>query len=130
MSKLKKLPDGCTFPQMALVIDAARFQAHLQAHLSGEFADGSIEIQDLKMKKVYYKPGRSCRILFDAELRGSDGVTCKQNYYAKIFAEDKAAKIYARALQGNASATNALEMGPRAVAFAKLAWRRAQGAGG
>ncbi len=37
--------------------------------------------------------------------------------------------VYARALQGNASASNAHTMGPRAVAFAKLGWRRAQGAG-
>jgi aminoglycoside phosphotransferase (APT) family kinase protein len=38
--------------------------------------------------------------------------------------------VYARGLQGNASATNAQTMGPRAVAFARLGWRRAQAARG
>ena len=74
MSKLKKLPQDCTFPQLAVVLDESRFAACLQAGLGPEFAARRLEIRGLKLKRVYYKPGRSCRVTFEAKLRGADGV--------------------------------------------------------
>lgn len=99
MSKLKKLPDNCTFPQLAEVIDEARFHVYLQAHLFDAFAADTVTVRRVKVKKVYYKPGRSCRVLFETELSGRDGERLQQNYYAKMLPEDKADKIFARALK-------------------------------
>jgi hypothetical protein len=104
MSKLKKLPDDCTFPQLAEVIDPERFGAHLQQHLGDTGVDGGIEVRRLKIQKVYYKPGRSCRVLFETDLRRADGDTVRQHYYAKILPDGKADKVYQRALQAEITA--------------------------
>lgn len=99
MAKLKKLPEDCTFPQLAVVLDAARFTAVLQSHLAPEFAARTIEIRGLRLKRVYYKPGRSCRLLFDAKLRDASGRKGEQRYFAKILPETKLASTYRRAQQ-------------------------------
>lgn len=99
MAKLKKLPADCTFPQLALVLDEARFAACLQPHLGEDFATGALEIRGIKLKRVYYKPGRSCRLTFHAKIRGRDGRKGEQLYYGKILPEPKPASVFRRALR-------------------------------
>lgn len=98
MSKLKRLPEDCTFPQLATVLDGARFAACLQANLGPEFATRNIEIRGIEIERVYYKPGRSCRIIFKAALRAADGRRGEQLYFAKIAPEPKPASLFRRAL--------------------------------
>jgi hypothetical protein len=106
--KLKKLPEQCTFPQLAVVLDAARFAACLQRNLGPEFAAGGIEVRGIKLRRVYYKPGRSCRITFEAKLRAG-GRKAEQFYYAKIVPEPKPASLYRRARRADWTAP---EFGP------------------
>jgi hypothetical protein len=98
MGKLKKLPEDCTFPQLAQVIDETRFRAHLQEHLGAAATAGAICIDRLKIRKLYYKPERSCRVLFDVELRNGTGERLKQSYYGKILPQNKVQKVFERAL--------------------------------
>jgi Phosphotransferase enzyme family len=98
--KLKRLPEQCTFPQLAIVLDEARFVACLQRSLGPEFADGRIQVRGVKLRRVYYKPGRSCRITFEAKLRGPEGRKGEQFYFAKIVPEPKPASLYRRAQRG------------------------------
>lgn len=99
MSKLKKLPADCTFPQLAIVLDEARFAASLQPHLGEDFASRALEIRGIKLKRVYYKPGRSCRLTFHAKIRGKDGRKGDQFYYGKILPEPKPASVFRRAMR-------------------------------
>lgn len=97
MAKLKKLPADCTFPQLAVVLEEARFIASLQSGLGPAF-DGNT-IRGLKVKRIYYKPGRSCRLTFEAKIRTASGARGEQFYYGKIVAEPKPASLFRRAQQ-------------------------------
>jgi len=117
MSKLKKLPEDCTFPQLAVVLDEPRFAASLQASLGAGLAPGAVAIRSLKLKRVYYKPGRSCRVTFRAKMRGGDGRRGEQLYYAKMFAAGKAERVYERARRGRPTAP---EFGPAVAILPEL----------
>lgn len=95
MAKLKKVPADCTFPQLAVVLDEARFIASLQAGLGPEF-DGN-RIRGIKVKRIYYKPGRSCRLTFEAKIRTAAGGKGEQFFYGKIVPEPKPASLFRRA---------------------------------
>jgi hypothetical protein len=99
MAKLKKLPADCTFPQLAVVLEEARFIASLQAGLGPAF-DGNT-IRGIKVKRIYYKPGRSCRVTFEAKIRTASGAKGEQFYYGKIVAEPKPASLFRRAQQAH-----------------------------
>jgi hypothetical protein len=113
--KLKKLPEDCTFPQLAVVLDEARFAACLQARLHA--MDPAVEIRGVKVKRVYYKPGRSCRLTFTAKMRGPGGARGEQLYFAKIFPEPKPESAYRRALQ---TASTPPEFGPAVALLPEL----------
>lgn len=100
MSKLKQLPEDCTFPQLAVVFDPPRFAACLQAGLGGDFASGALAVRGVKLQRLYYKPGRSCRLILDVKVRGRDGRKGRQQYCGKIAREPKPASLYRRALEG------------------------------
>jgi hypothetical protein len=117
MPKLKQLPENCTFPQLAVVLDPQRFAACLQAGLGGDFATGQLEVRRVKLKRLYYKPGRSCRLIFDAKVRGRDGRKGRQQYFGKIAPDPKPASLYRRALQ---SALATPEFGPPVALVAEL----------
>lgn len=95
MPKLKKLPQDDTFPHLGLVFDAERFAAALQT-LPGFVAAG-IGVQSLKVKRIYYKPGQSCRITFSAKLRDRDGHKVEQFFFARMLAADKLQPAWKRA---------------------------------
>jgi len=95
MAKLKKVPADCTFPQLAVVLDETRFMASLQAGLGPAF-DGST-IRGIKVQRIYYKPGRSCRLTFEAKIRTASGAKSAQFYYGKIVPEPKPASLFRRA---------------------------------
>jgi hypothetical protein len=111
--KLKKLPQDCTFPQLGLVFDAERFAARLQA--SPEF-DG-LCVAAIKLKRVYYKPGRNCRITFEAKLRDAGGRRIEQLYFARMLPDAKMAPAWARAQRAPAVAPAA---GPARTCFPDL----------
>ena len=117
MSKLKQLPEDCTFPQLAVVFDPPRFAACLQAGLGGEFAAGELEVRAVKVKRLYYKPGRSCRMILEAKVRGRDGRKGRQQYFGKIAPEPKPASLYRRALQAPLAPP---EFGPPVALLADL----------
>jgi len=95
MPKLKKLPQDCTFPQLGIVFDSERFAATLQA--SADFAAAGIAVRSLKLKRVYYKPGQSCRITFEAKLRDAAGRKVEQFFFARMLAEGKLEPALVRA---------------------------------
>jgi aminoglycoside phosphotransferase (APT) family kinase protein len=107
MPKLKKLPQDDKFPHLAVVFDADRLAATLQA--LPEFAARGIGVQSIKVKRVYYKPGQSCRITWNAKLRDRDGRKVEQFYFARMLPEDKLHAAWARA--GRAAMT-APALGP------------------
>lgn len=115
MPKLKKLPQDCTFPQLAVVFDAARFAACLQA--SPDFAAAGVEVRGVKLKRVYYKPGRSCRLTFEAKLRGPDGRKAEQFFFGKIHAAGKGESALRRAAQAELTAP---ELGPAVTLVREL----------
>jgi hypothetical protein len=94
VSKLKKLPEDCTFPQLSTVLDPERFAACLQANL---FPERQVEVRGLKVRRIYYKPGRSCRLTFEARLRAAGGPVAEQHYFAKIYPEPKPRSVFRRA---------------------------------
>jgi hypothetical protein len=99
VAKLKKLPEDCTFPQLAVVLDTTRFAACLATQLGPEFAARQVEIRALKVRRIYYKPGRSCRLTFETQLRSADGRRSEQLYFGKIVNEAKLESTYRRALR-------------------------------
>jgi aminoglycoside phosphotransferase (APT) family kinase protein len=96
------------------VLDPDRFAAWLQAHLGPEFASRQVEIRGLKVRRIYYKPGRSCRLTFEAKLRG-EGRKAEQLYFAKILPDAKLESTFRRA---QAAPTTLPEFGP-AVALVR-----------
>jgi len=115
MSKLKKLPQDCTFPQLQVVFDTERFAACLQAN--ADFAAAGVEVRGVKLKRVYYKPGRSCRLTFEAKLRGPDGRKVEQFFFGKIHAAGKSESALRRAAQ---AALTAPELGPAVTLIREL----------
>lgn len=115
MPKLKKLPQDCTFPQLGIVFDAARFAACLQGN--ADFAAAGVEVRGVKLKRVYYKPGRSCRLTFEAKLRGPGGRKAEQLFFGKIHAGGKAEAALRRAAQAHLTAP---ELGPAVTLVREL----------
>jgi thiamine kinase-like enzyme len=81
MSKIR-MPTGCTFPQLAEVLDTERFAPELQREL-GLAATGA-EIARLRVRRVFYKPDRRCRVLLEAHLRDAQGEHSRQLYVGDL----------------------------------------------
>ncbi len=115
MPKLKKLPQDCTFPQLSVVFDADRFAASLQSNAG--FVAAGLQVRGIKLRRVYYKPGRSCRLTFEAKLRAPDGQRAEQFFYGKIYPDEKSASVYRRALRATLTPP---ELGPAVALLADL----------
>jgi thiamine kinase-like enzyme len=86
MKKIR-MPIGCTFPQLAEVLDTERFAPELQWAL--DLAATGAEIARLDIQRVFYKPDRRCRVLLEAHLRGAHGESSRQLYFGDLRHRDE-----------------------------------------
>ena len=81
MHKYSMPADGA-FPHLEHVLDAPRFTAAFQDALHD--AGRRLVVHRSKVRRVFYRPDRSCRLLLECRLQG-DGAACDQLYFGVLW---------------------------------------------
>jgi hypothetical protein len=77
-----QVPEDCTFPQLASVLDSKQFASTLERAMG--LADTGVQVVRLRPRRLAYKRGENCRVLLEARLRPSGQGKTVQLYVAEI----------------------------------------------
>ncbi len=102
MAKQVKIPQDCGFPQLLEMSDKRRLASALQENLGATLQAQGQRIHSCNIKRMYYKPGRRCRLNMIAKIRNQRGERLgEQIYYGRILPPGKGRKLFRRLQQRN-----------------------------
>jgi len=102
MAKQIKIPEDCGFPQLLEMSDKHRLAAALQETLGESLRAQRQRIYSCNIKRMYYKPGRRCRLNMIAKIRNENGEKLgEQIYYGRILPCGKGGKLFQRLQRKN-----------------------------
>ncbi len=85
------------FPQLKEITNEQLLNQIISKHISTTFPETGYKLNAWKVKRVYYKPGDECRIMFKANIanNGKNGAT-EQLFFGKLFYLQNAEDVFAR----------------------------------
>lgn len=95
MNQLECIPKDCSFAQLHEIFDSRQLAQTLQQHIWPFPKAAKKQVRDCEVKRIYYQPGKECRLIITANIgNGTDHNTGQQLYFGKLISGKDSREIF------------------------------------